>query len=223
MSWWQAEAVNSCADLEFVNQRSDTIHATVNRSINVTFKVVWKNCLSVAGNILIKISTNCDAYPTEECKLTLNVNHCNVSTSSYACYCVTSAGPVIFSKTFTHVTNVTYTWSLESGVKDRSIVFIVTNYSNYDTSEDGAVNTTHHQGHQTALIGGVVAGSAIFVFGGIIAGIIACCRQTMKSQTARPSKQTERRPQGYESSSQKRLDSLGPQSEVYEELFELPE
>lgn len=118
-------------DLEFVNQRSDTIHATVNRSINVTFKVVWRNCSSNAGNILIKILSTGGTYSKDECKLTLNVNHCNASTSSSACYCVTSAGPVTFSKTFTHVTNVTYRWTWGSGVKDRSIVFIVTNYSNY--------------------------------------------------------------------------------------------
>lgn len=119
------------ADLEFVNQRSDTIHATVNRSINVTFQVVWKNCLSVAGNILIKILRTGGTYSKDECKVFHNVSHCGVSTSSSPCYCVTSAGPVIFTKTFTHVTNVTYTWTWGSGVKDRTIVFIVTNYSIY--------------------------------------------------------------------------------------------
>lgn len=97
------------AELVFGNDTDDVIHAVTNRDITVTFDVVFDNCSSKAEEILIKV-TEADSNVTE-CHVIRSATVCDVTRMTSSCHCLSSSGPVVFSKTFSRHGNVTYRWT----------------------------------------------------------------------------------------------------------------
>lgn len=99
------------AELVFGNDTDDVIHAVTNRDITLTFDVVFDNCSSKAEEILIKVTADTADNSVTECHVIRSATVCDVSRMTSSCHCLSSSGPVAFTKTFSRHGNVTYRWT----------------------------------------------------------------------------------------------------------------
>ncbi|XP_025101372.1 uncharacterized protein LOC112568328 isoform X2 [Pomacea canaliculata] len=99
------------AELVFGNDTDDVIHAVTNRDITVTFDVVFDNCSSKAEEILIKVTADTADNSVTECHVIRSATVCDVTRMTSSCHCLSSSGPVAFTKTFSRHGNVTYRWT----------------------------------------------------------------------------------------------------------------